>query len=143
MGIVHHRKGDSEGNWAWDGVETEHYDAPNDPNAGATKQVLIGPADGAPNFALRYFTLPPHGRSNLDHHAHDHGVMVVAGQARVLLGDRYEEIGPGDIIYIPGWEKHQFENLTDTPFTFLCIVPPKTAQPDQCLVQAPAEQQKG
>jgi quercetin dioxygenase-like cupin family protein len=34
------------------------------------------------------------------------------------------------VVYIPGWERHQFENLTDEVFTFLCIIPPKPIHPD-------------
>jgi mannose-6-phosphate isomerase-like protein (cupin superfamily) len=131
MGVVRKRS-EQSGTYRWEGVATEAY------ADGATKQVLIGPDDGAPNFALRYFTLPPHGKSNLDHHEHDHGVMIVAGHGRVMLGERYEEIGPGDIVYIPGWERHQFEALGDGPLTFLCIIPPKTAQPDVCILPEPA-----
>jgi len=91
---------------------------------GPTKQVLIGPDDGAENFVLRYFTIPPGKKSSLDHHAHDHGVMIMNGRARVMLGERFEEIEAGDIVYISSWERHQFENLTDEPLTFLCIIPP-------------------
>lgn len=119
MGIVH-RRTDTGSSWRWDGVQVDDYNQDS-----ATKQVLIGPQDGAPNFVLRYFTLPPHGSSGLDEHAHEHGVMVMHGRARVLLGDRYEEISEGDVVFIPGWERHQFQNLSDEPFTFLCIIPPK------------------
>lgn len=124
MGVVHHRTEDGA-SWRWESVDVETYTSNN-----ATKQVLIGGKDGAPNFVMRYFTIPPHGFSSLDQHQHDHGVMVMNGRARVMLGERYEEIGVGDVIYIPGWERHQFQNLTDEPFTFLCIIPPKTNQPE-------------
>lgn len=127
MGIVYKRTTANE-IWHWEGVEIEGY------TQGATRQVLIGEKDGAPNFVLRYFSLPPHGLSNLDYHEHDHGVVVMSGHARVMLGDRYEEIEAGDVVYIPGWEKHQFENLGDDPFTFLCVIPPKTAKPDMCVL---------
>jgi quercetin dioxygenase-like cupin family protein len=129
MGVVHHCRAE-QGTWTWAGVAVESY------TSGATKQVVIGPQDGAPNFAVRFFTLPAKGLSNLDYHEHDHGVVVMQGRARVMLGSRYEEIGPGDVVYIPGWERHQFETLGDEPFTFLCVIPPKTAQPDACALPA-------
>jgi quercetin dioxygenase-like cupin family protein len=119
MGVVHKRV-DGETSWQWDGVEVESYTSNK-----ATKQVLVGLKDGATNFVIRYFTIPPRGFSSLDEHAHDHGVVVMNGHARVMLGEQFEEVGPGDVIYIPGWERHQFENLTDEPFTFLCVIPPK------------------
>lgn len=119
MGVIHHR---SEGgaDWRWDGVDVFEYNSNN-----ATKQVLIGREDGANNFEIRYFTIPPRGFSSLDEHAHDHGVIVLHGRARVMMGDQFEEVEPGDALYIPGMERHQFENLTDEVFTFLCVIPPK------------------
>lgn len=139
MGVIHRRTADTP-TWRWEGVEVEGYGENGSNQNAATRQVLIGSHDGATNFALRYFTIPPRGFSNLDHHEHDHGVMIMQGRARVLLGERYEEVGPGDIVYIPGWERHQFENLTDEPLTFLCIIPPKTARPDRCAVPVQGEE---
>jgi quercetin dioxygenase-like cupin family protein len=119
MGVVHKRIQGAKG-FRWQDVEVYRYNT-ND----ATKQVLIGHAEGAHNFEIRYFTIPPRGFSSLDQHAHDHGVMIMQGRARVMLGERFEEVSEGDVIYIPSMERHQFENLTDEPFTFLCIIPPK------------------
>lgn len=124
MGVIH-RKVDKGTGWQWESVKVESYTSNN-----ATKQVLIGKQDGANNFEVRYFTIPPRGFSSLDQHQHDHGVMIMQGKARVMLGEHFEEVGVGDVVYIPGMEKHQFENLTDEPFTFLCIIPPKPPQID-------------
>ena len=119
MGIVHKRIPNND-TWHWENVEAQSYTGNN-----ATKEVLIGRNEGAANFEVRYFTIPPHGFSSLDHHAHDHGVVVIQGRAKVMLGEQFDEVGPGDAVYIPGWERHQFENLTDEPFTFICVIPPK------------------
>lgn len=124
MGVIHRRR-DSSAVWTWEDVAVHEYNSNN-----ATKQVLIGHDDGAHNFEVRYFTIPPRGFSSFDNHAHDHGVVVVKGQARVQLGETFEEISEGDVVYIPGFEQHQFENLTDEPFTFLCIIPPKPLSKD-------------
>ena len=137
MGVIHRRSGD-ENSWHWEGVDVERYTSNN-----ATKQVLIGSKDGATHFAIRFFTIPGRGFSNLDYHSHEHGVVVMSGRARVMLGERFEEIGPGDVVYIPGWERHQFENLTDDPLTFLCIVPPRPAQPEKSDSPVEAEQRNG
>jgi quercetin dioxygenase-like cupin family protein len=120
MGVIHHRRVDENKIWQWENVPIEHYTTNN-----ATKQVLIGQKDGAKNFQVRYFVIPPHGFSHLDEHSHDHGVFVTAGRARLQLGQEFFPVCEGDVIYIPSWERHQFENLGDEPFTFLCIIPPK------------------
>jgi quercetin dioxygenase-like cupin family protein len=124
MGTIHRRQEEGSA-WTWDGVGVQMYNTNN-----ATKQVLIGREDGANNFEVRFFTVPAHGFSSLDEHAHDHGVLIMQGRARVMLGDQYEEVGPGDVVYIPSWERHQFENLTDDVFSFLCIIPPKPVKLD-------------
>ena len=119
MGVVHKRIAGEKG-FLWQDVQVYRYNSNE-----ATKQVLIGHAEGAHNFEIRYFTVPPHGFSSLDEHAHDHGVMVMQGRACVMLGESFQEVSEGDVIYIPSMERHQFENLTDEPFAFLCIIPPK------------------
>lgn len=119
MGVIH-RKFTEGAQWRWEDIDVFAYNSNN-----ATKQVLIGKADGARSFEVRYFTIPPRGFSSLDEHVHDHGVLIMQGRARVMLGEVFEEVGPGDVVYIPSMERHQFENLTDEPFAFLCIIPPK------------------
>ena len=119
MGVVHKRI-QGENGFQWENVAVYRYNSNE-----ATKQVLIGHDEGAHNFEIRYFTIPPRGFSSLDEHAHDHGVMVMQGRARVMLGETFQEVSEGDVIYIPSMERHQFENLTDDTFAFLCIIPPK------------------
>lgn len=123
MGVIHRRTQDGPF-MEWEGVNTHTYSG-DSVASGATKQILINHEDGAPNFALRYFTIPAGGSSNLDHHEHDHGVMIMHGEGRVLLGEEYHDIEAGDVVYVSGWEKHQFESTTDQPLTFLCIIPPR------------------
>jgi quercetin dioxygenase-like cupin family protein len=122
MGVVRRRQ---SADWLWENSAVQSYTSNN-----ATKQVLIGRSDGANNFEVRSFTIPPRGFSSLDYHQHDHGVLILQGRALVLLGERYEEVAEGDVVYIPGFERHQFENLTDEPLVFLCIIPPKPLPPE-------------
>ena len=124
MGAVH-RYHEQAGVARWEGVPVEAYADPT--VAGVTKQVLIGPRDGATRFALRYFELAPDSRSALDEHTHDHGVLVLRGRGRVRLGEAVHEIGVGDVIYVAPAEVHQFESGPDAPLGFLCVVPPRPA----------------
>jgi quercetin dioxygenase-like cupin family protein len=86
---------------------------------------LIGPAEKAPNFALRYFEIEPGGWSSLDRHAHDHGVVILRGRGQVLLGAETFKVAFGDVVYIPPHEVHQFKSVGDEPLGFLCVIPPK------------------
>ena len=76
---------------------------------------------------MRYFEVPPGGRTARERHAHDHGVMIVAGRARVTLGDAVHEVGEGDVVYVPGDELHCFEALGEEPLGFVCVVGPRSA----------------
>lgn len=121
-----HRSGTGErGELRWQGVAVREYGASNSGADRATRQVMIGLEEGSPHFHLRYFAVQPGGYTSLDQHAHDHGVYVMHGRARLRLGDEQHEIESGDVVYISGNEIHQFFTLGDEPFGFLCIVPAK------------------
>ena len=107
----------------WEGVAVRAYGPDNSAALHASRQILIGQDEGAPHFNLRYFRVEPGGHTSLDQHAHDHGGYVLHGQARVRLGDATALLGPGDVLYIPGDEIHQFHTEGEEPFGFLCVVP--------------------
>ena len=122
MGIIHRRQRDA---FRWEGVPLDEY--ARSTACAVTKQVLIGPADGAPNFVVRYFEVAPGGSSALDRHAHDHGVLILRGEGVVRLGEERRPIGTGDVVYVAPHEVHQFENPGPEPLGFLCVVPSERA----------------
>jgi quercetin dioxygenase-like cupin family protein len=115
MGSVHRRLPDG----SWDGVTPRAY-----AHAGVEKHELIGPADGAAAYRVRYFRVQPGARTALERHPHDHGVVIEEGRARVTLGDERHELEPGDVVYVAGGELHCFEALGDEPLGFVCVAPP-------------------
>ena len=117
MGVIHRYQGDFD----WEGVNLGFY--ASEGIKGASVRWLIGPAEKAPNFALRYFEVEPGGYTALDQHPHDHGVMIMRGQARVLLGEEEFEVAHGDVVYVPPNEVHQFRSIGEEPLGFLCIIP--------------------
>jgi len=123
MSIIHQVGNMQNGELRWQGVQVRAYGPENSGAVGATRQVLIGPDENSPHFHMRYFAVQPGGHTSLDRHAHDHGVYVLHGRARLCLGDNEYEISTGDVVYIPGNEIHQFFTLGDKPFGFLCVVP--------------------
>lgn len=122
MGVLHRYTGTGDRH-GWEGVPTESYEG--DGTVAGTRRVLIGHREGASNFSLRYFEIPPGGQSSFDQHDHDHGVYVLRGQARILMGSETVNVGPGDVFYIPPNESHQFRNTGDGPLGFLCVAPVK------------------
>ncbi len=87
------------------------------------KRVLIGPADGAPTFAVRLFTLAPDGHTPAHDHPFEHGVVVLRGEGTVLTPTGHMAIGAGSVVFVPPGERHQFRNTGSAPLEFLCIIP--------------------
>ena len=112
------------GAFNWEGITPSEY-PPGKDMRGVSVRWLIGPAEDAPNFALRYFEVAPGGWTSLDQHAHDHGVFILRGRGRVLLGEEELEVSCGDVVYISPHEVHQLYNNGEEPFGFLCVIPPK------------------
>ena len=84
--------------------------------------VLIGPDDGAPNFALRRFVMGEAGGMPRHTNEVEHEQYVLAGRARVTIGDTTHEVSAGTALYIPARTPHSYQVIS-APFEFLCIVP--------------------
>jgi quercetin dioxygenase-like cupin family protein len=78
---------------------------------------------------LAYFEIGSGGFSTLEHHAHEHGVIVLRGRGQVHLGGTWHEVGIGDVVYIAPHEIHQLRNVSEEPFGFLCIVDAERDRP--------------
>jgi quercetin dioxygenase-like cupin family protein len=122
MGVIHRRS--EVGGAGWDGVAPQAYDNPS--LGGVRKHELIGEAEGARQYRMRYFEVPPGARTARERHPHDHGVMILSGRARVTLGESTHEVGEGDVVYVAGDELHCFEALGDAPLGFVCVVGPRS-----------------
>lgn len=54
-----------------------------------------------------YFCVQPGGYSARDDfHFYEHGVMILHGRVIVRIDDEEAEVGPSDMLFIPGWKKH-------------------------------------
>ena len=89
---------------------------------GTTRQVLIGPEVG-PNFALRRFIMEPGGGIPPHTNTVEHEQYVLCGRARLGIGDRFQEVTGGDVVFIPAGMPHWYEVVGSERFEFLCIVP--------------------
>jgi quercetin dioxygenase-like cupin family protein len=89
---------------------------------------LIPAEVGAPNFELRYVEIPPNiPLSKESKHPHEHEVFVVKGRG-ILRGEHngkpYEvELKPGQAIFIPGNEEHQWLTPHGESLGIICVVP--------------------
>jgi quercetin dioxygenase-like cupin family protein len=123
MSIIHRFTHMENGELRWQNVPVRAYRPENSGADRATRQILVGADENSSNFHMRYFAVQPGGHTSLDQHAHEHGVYVLHGRARLRLGEEQHELHAGDVVYIAGNEVHQFFTLGDEPFGFLCVVP--------------------
>ena len=85
-------------------------------------QVLVGPDDGAPHFAMRRFVMGAGGGMPRHTNTVEHEQYVLRGRARVAAGNAVHEVTAGDVLYIPAGMPHSYE-VIEAPFEFLCLVP--------------------
>jgi len=84
---------------------------------------LITKDIGAENFAMRFFEMEPGGFSPLHSHPWEHEVFILEGEGLVVGGREERKFKPGDVIFIPPNEKHQFKNNGNKTVKFLCLIP--------------------
>jgi quercetin dioxygenase-like cupin family protein len=92
-------------------------------------QLLCGPGDGCPNFAMRKFLVAPGGCTPMHKHDYEHEVLVLAGRGVVFGNGREQPLNAGDAIYVPANEVHQFRNTSDATLEFICMVPAMVHRP--------------
>ena len=90
---------------------------------GVTMRLMVGRDDGAPNFAMRHFTVASGGHSPRHSHDYEHEVYVVEGRGRVEADGEHRDLRAGDVVFVRPNTTHQFVNTGSEPFTFLCLVP--------------------
>ena len=99
---------------------------------GTQMQILLGPADKAPHFAMRRFIMAEGGGMPMHTNAIEHEQYVLCGRAEVGIGDAVHEVSQGDVLLIPAGIPHYYKVL-QAPFEFLCLVP---NSPDQVTIVA-------
>lgn len=105
----------------WEGRALLPYKETGTHFQGISRQVLFGGDDGL-RSELRYFEISPGGHSTLERHEHVHGVLIVAGEGRVLVGSRIHSVRPFDLVFIPPRTWHQFQPSPGETLGFLCLV---------------------
>jgi quercetin dioxygenase-like cupin family protein len=108
-------------NYRWEEVPFLPYkEEGSAPFKSVSRQVLFH--DPELRCELRYFEVAPGGYSTLERHQHMHGVMILRGEADVLVGSEVRQVRTFDLVGIPPMTWHQFRTRGDTPMGFLCMV---------------------
>lgn len=86
-------------------------------------RIMIGRADGAPNFALRSFQVAPGGFTPRHSHDYEHEVVVIGGRGTAECAGEHHEVVEGDVLLVPANALHQFRADRGEELNFLCLVP--------------------
>lgn len=110
------------------GVKAFHYTQVEAQTAekgadGVSLRWVIDQELGAPNFAMRVLEIQPGGHTPLHAHDWEHEVFILEGRGRVRGGEDEHAFGPGDVIFIPVAERHQFVNDGQEAVRLICCVP--------------------
>ena len=89
---------------------------------GTSRQVLLS-ADEGPHFAMRRFRMQPGGGMPNHTNTVEHEQYVLAGRAKIGIGDRVIEVQKDDVVFIPANVPHWYQAEGDAAFEFLCMVP--------------------
>jgi quercetin dioxygenase-like cupin family protein len=96
---------------------------PVDAADGLEKGVLVGPDQGAPNFAIRRFTLAPGASVPRHTNAVEHEQYVLGGEYVVGIDDTEYTVSVGDSLLVPAGTVHWYRNEGEREGTFICAVP--------------------
>jgi quercetin dioxygenase-like cupin family protein len=105
-------------------IETHTQQAmPMEGASGVKMRMLVGPAEGATKFHMRQFEVEPGGHT--PHHSHDyeHEILILAGRGTAVSEQGERALCAGDVVWIPPNERHQFRNMGDETFKFICLIP--------------------
>lgn len=86
---------------------------------------VIDQKRGAQNFAMRIFEVEPGAATPLHEHWFEQEMYLLDGQG-VMVGERGEQpLAPGNVMWVPPYERHQLRNTGAVPLRFICCVPQK------------------
>jgi quercetin dioxygenase-like cupin family protein len=120
---IHNFIGEWGENHQWEGARSRIYNKQDE--RVVTENWIIGKKEGAENFALRYYEVAPQHSTRKERHAHDHGIIILHGQANAEINDVVYPVKQGDVIYVAPNDLHVFRNTGDGSFGFCCIIPAK------------------
>jgi len=73
---------------------------------------------------VKGFFQVPVGESTFNHaHPHEHGIVILHGNARVMIEEETYDLKPFDSVFISGGDHHQVNNTGETSLGFICVIP--------------------
>jgi len=63
------------------------------------------------------------GHTPLHQHPYEHEIYILEGAGTIWREDHEVPVRPGDVLFIPADERHQFKNTAPNTFKFICLIP--------------------
>lgn len=92
-----------------------------------SKANVIGPPQGWTDHTLRVFRIAAGGFTPHHQHGWEHVNYIIKGKGTLTIGDKTQEVTEGAFAFVPPNTMHQFRNVGDGDFEFICIVPNRGA----------------
>ena len=86
-------------------------------------KALVSPEEGWGSHVFRVVEVQSGGYTPKHLHPWPHINYVLEGKGIIMIDGKETEVIPGHYAFIPGHTIHQFKNITDQVFKFICIVP--------------------
>jgi|APSaa5957512622_1039677.scaffolds.fasta_scaffold178845_1 quercetin dioxygenase-like cupin family protein len=92
---------------------------------GCAKRILVDDVNDGASIELLMIEIDPGGNSPHHIHSYELAAFVVEGHGKVLVGDAWQDLNPGDVVHVPGSIVHEFVNTGNTMLKFLSAIPAK------------------
>ena len=102
-------------------LENKKIDSPKVNNASI--KVLVSPKEGWEGHVMRVLELGKDGFSPKHEHPWPHINYMIEGEGELMIDGKINKVSAGSYAYVPANTLHQFRNIGETPFKFICIVP--------------------
>lgn len=89
----------------------------------ASIKVLVSPQEGWQGHVLRVLDVEKGGHTPKHQHPWYHVNYIIKGDGELMIDGKVEKVSAGSYAYIPGNTIHQFRNVGEDTFSFICIVP--------------------
>lgn len=86
--------------------------------------ILIGSDEKSSNIVMRLFHIEPGGHTPYHSHPYEHVVRIISGTGAIKDADgTSHSLSPGQSVFVPPNEKHQFMNTSTVVLKFICVIP--------------------
>ncbi|MFA5380955.1 MAG: cupin domain-containing protein [Candidatus Izemoplasmatales bacterium] len=89
----------------------------------AFMKVLVSPENGWNDYVMRVIEVGESGYTPKHCHPWPHINYVIEGKGELLIDNQINVVESGSYAFVPSDTLHQFRNIGQSVFKFICIVP--------------------